>query len=118
MTVRYIISGVRNDKGFIRGAAFAKNDGAFPDDPKRAYALAESKAQRGTVELLFKDINLSPCAFSFFHDEKDIKTLEKNFLGIPKQGIGVSNWSGKGRPKYSSCLIKPERVMRVALKYF
>jgi uncharacterized protein (DUF2141 family) len=30
-------------------------------------------------------------AVSLFHDENDNKVLDKNFIGIPKEGIGTSN---------------------------
>lgn len=118
MTVTFEITGVRNDRGLVRGLAFMKNDGGFPETVDKAIGQAEVTAQKGTVKLVFKGIPASKAAFSFFHDEKEIGKIDKNFLGIPKCGVGASLWNGKGRPNYASCLVKVESEMQATLKYF
>ncbi len=118
MTVTFEISGVRNNKGMVRGLVFAKNDGGFPEATDKAIGQAEISAERGTVKLVFKNLTASKAAFSFFHDEKEIGKIAKNFLGIPKSGVGASNWNGKGRPNYASSLVKVEPEMQATLKYF
>lgn len=118
MTVTFEILGVRNAKGLVRGIAFSKNDGGFPEDVSRSIARAEVSATKGAVTLVFKNFPAKTAAFSFFHDEKKSGKIEKSFLGIPKSGVGASRWDGKGRPSYGKCLVKVTPSMQASLKYF
>lgn len=118
MTVTFEISGVRNAQGLVRGIAFSKNDGGFPEDVSKSIARTETIASKGTVKLVFKDFPAKSAAFSFFHDEKESGKIEKSFIGIPKSGVGASGWEGKGRPSYAKCLVKVTPSMQATLKYF
>lgn len=116
MKVRFQISGIKNNQGFVRGVAFTKEKG-FPENYHLATSMAETRAQKGTVHLTF-DLLEPHAAFAFFHDEKNIRRIEKNILGIPKNGITFTNWRGMGKPKFSSCLIKVTSSQDLKIKYF
>ena len=119
MKVTFTISGIRNNKGLVRGLAFSSNSSkGFPEDMQVSVAKAETKAASGSVTLVFDDVPTDTASFSFFHDEKSSGKIEKNFLGIPKSGVGASNWSGKGRPSFSKSLIKVSSEGQARLYYF
>ena len=114
--VTFQISGIRNSKGYVRGVAFT-NEKGFPENYKLATAMAEARSKKGTVQLSF-DITEEKAAFAFFHDEKNIRRVEKSLLGIPKNGITFTNWRGLSKPKFSSSLIKITPVHALKIKYF
>jgi len=41
--------------------------------------------------ITFNDLEDGKYALRYFHDENSNKELDKNFLGMPKEGIGFSN---------------------------
>ena len=118
MNVTFEITGVRNGLGKVRGLAFGKDNGGFPDEISKASAKAEVDAEKGSVKLTFYKLKIKEAAFSIFHDEKELGRIEKTFLGVPKQGIAVSNWKGLGKPTYKKSIVKLKPQMRVSLKYF
>lgn len=97
---------------------FVKDDRAFPEDFRRSSVMAEVKAKKGAVTLVFKGVKVQKAAFCFIHDEKMIGRLEKSFLGIPKQGITASNWNGRSKPKFASSLVEIQPKLEAKLKYF
>ncbi len=116
MKTTFHISGIRNDQGFVRGVAFTSAKG-FPEHHNLAVGIAEAKAKKGTVQLTF-DIEASHAAFAFFHDEKDIKRVEKTLLGLPKGGIVITNWNRFSKPKFASSLIQIAPTQKLKIKYF
>lgn len=118
MKVEFIVRGVRNANGLVRGLAFGGENEGFPEDQTKAIAQAYVRAEQGEVRLIFDEVPGLQAAFSFFHDEKGIGRIEKNFLGIPKSGVTASRWNGKGRPKFRSCLVPLDQKHLVSLKYF
>jgi len=119
MTITYQIHGVRNNHGYVRGAAFVQDNGGFPEDAQKATAVSQTVARTGSVSLTFKLPSYTThAAFAFYHDEKQIGRIEKGFFGIPKCGITLSNWNGRSRPKFSSAYTPLKKVMQAKLKYF
>jgi uncharacterized protein (DUF2141 family) len=53
-------------------------------------------AGTGNLTVMVKHIRNSTYAAAAFHDENSDKKVNSNFIGIPKEGIGVSN-NVKGR---------------------
>jgi uncharacterized protein (DUF2141 family) len=97
LTVRVI--GVRNAKGKIRVALFRSDEG-FPGDASKAFRLqnAPIDPQTLTSQIVLADLPAGEYAVSVFHDENLNEKLDKNLIGIPKEGYGASN--------------NPERKMR------
>lgn len=110
------ISGIRNDQGFVRGVAFTSSKG-FPENYHLAAGMAEAQAKKGTVQLTF-NLDASHAAFAFFHDEKDIKRVEKTLLGFPKGGIVITNWNRLSKPKFASSLVPITPKHKLKIKYF
>jgi uncharacterized protein (DUF2141 family) len=83
------IVGLHSDKGRVLVALYCGAAG-FPGEIKQACAsqVAHSKGRR--VRLVFEGIAAGEFAVSMFHDENANATLDRNFLGIPKEGWGTS----------------------------
>ena len=90
LTVR--VTGARNAKGKIRVALFRDSKG-FPNDASQAVhtQAADIDPQRLRAQVVFADLPAGAYAVSVFHDENMNEKLDKNFMGVPKEGYGASN---------------------------
>lgn len=90
LTVR--VTGARNTKGKIWVTVFQDAEG-FPDDPSKAVRQQSVDIDPNTMsaEVTFKDLPQGTFAVSVLHDENGNGKMDKNFVGIPKEGYGASN---------------------------
>src|SRR5580698_4315363 len=90
LTVRIV--GARNAKGKIRVALFRSAEG-FPGDASKAFRRENAPIDPRTLssQIVLADLPAGQYALSVFHDENLNETLDKNFMGIPKEGYGASN---------------------------
>jgi uncharacterized protein (DUF2141 family) len=88
--IKINISALNTDKGNVLVALFNTSNG-FPEDASKAYKTAKSKAVKGTKSIILTDIPPGNYAIAIFHDANDDGKMNKNMLGIPKEGYGVSN---------------------------
>lgn len=82
---------LKNDKGNLIVWIFTDED-AFPVKPQKAYktkivALESLKDNQIVIDSLKYDTY----AVSIVHDEDGNGEMNTNFLGMPKEGVGVSN---------------------------
>lgn len=66
---------------------------------------------KGTTRCVFKDVAPGTYAMTVIHDENDNGKLDKNFIGIPTEGYGVSNnrtYAMKA-PTWSECKFSVDR---------
>jgi uncharacterized protein (DUF2141 family) len=84
------LTGMRNTDGKISVNLFNKEDG-FPDDPETSYAWKTVNVDPDTVVIVFENLPYGEYAVSVLHDENNNGIMEKNFLGIPKEGFAFSN---------------------------
>ena len=87
--IRVEIIGVENEDGQVFIGLFNNNDG-FPDKG-REYKGAFVNAGTGTLRHTFTEIPSGDYAIAIFHDSNTNGRLDKNFLGIPKEGYGFSS---------------------------
>jgi uncharacterized protein (DUF2141 family) len=90
LTIRII--NARNANGLIRIALFESAEG-FPGDSSKALRTQPAKIdpQTLTAQAVFTDIPRGTYAVILFHDENGNGKLDKNLVGIPKEGYGASN---------------------------
>src|SRR5882762_7794381 len=90
------ISHIRNTKGKIWVALFQSAQG-FPEDDSKAFRIQESPIdpQTLTAQVVFANIPQGIYAVSTFHDENLNGKVDKNIIGIPKEGYGTSNNPGR-----------------------
>lgn len=92
--VQVTITGLRSTQGRIKAALF-RGDEAFPVDYDAAYAVKLTRAVEG-ARIVFRDVPAGEYAVSLYHDENRSGKLDTNFIGMPKEGVGVSR-NPKGR---------------------
>jgi uncharacterized protein (DUF2141 family) len=90
LTVR--VTGARNTKGKIWVTVFQDAQG-FPDDPSKAVRHQSVDIDPNTLsaQVTFKDVPQGTFAVSVLHDENGNGKMDKNFVGVPKEGYGASN---------------------------
>ena len=84
------ITGLKNDKGHLLLSLF-KEGGGFPDDAERAYRTLSLPIKNRQATGNFTDLPDGIYAIAILHDENDDARMNKNMLGIPKEGFGFSN---------------------------
>jgi uncharacterized protein (DUF2141 family) len=86
------LTNFKNADGVVRCALFQNQEG-FPKDTEKAIKSSESLIQNKDKKAIcqFEGLTLDECAVVSYHDEKQLERLETNWLGIPKNGIGISN---------------------------
>lgn len=89
-TLIVTIMGLRNYQGAINIAVFATAEG-FPDQPSAAVDKRIVKLADTDPVIEFNGLAFGEYAVSVFHDENTNQQLDKNWLGIPKEGVGFSH---------------------------
>jgi uncharacterized protein (DUF2141 family) len=90
LTVRVVSA--RNANGVIRVALFQNPEG-FPGDATKALCTQPATIDPRTLsaQIVFTEIPQGVYAVMVFHDENGNGKLDKNLVGIPKEGYGASN---------------------------
>ncbi len=88
-TLNVEISGINDIKGLMSIGLYS-NEKGFPDKGKE-YKGRDVKVTGQTVVYTFKDVSFDTYAIAIFHDTNSNGKLDKNFLGIPKEGYAFSN---------------------------
>lgn len=114
------ITGIKQGKGDILIAVFNAEEG-FPSDTKKAVELLRATPVDGIAELTVKTLAPGTYAVSLFQDTNGDGLLNTNFLGIPKEGYGVSNnaFNTFSAPTYKDASFQYPTVnlLNMALKY-
>lgn len=71
---------------------------------------------------MFPNVSAGIYAIAVMHDEKDNRRLDKNFLGVPTEGYGVSNNKtyAMSTPKWSESTFQVgarDVSLNISLKY-
>jgi uncharacterized protein (DUF2141 family) len=92
VSLTVVVTGARNVKGKVRAALFQSAKG-FPNDASQAIQTqaADIDPQSLSAKIVFTGLHDGTYAISVFHDENMNQKLDKNFMGIPKEGYGASN---------------------------
>ncbi len=88
--IRVSVTNVRNDRGFVLVSLF-KDGVGFPDNAEKAVKRIKLSISNGKAEILFSSLAAGTYAVAILHDENNDQKLNKNILGIPKEGFGFSN---------------------------
>jgi uncharacterized protein (DUF2141 family) len=89
--IRIRIDNLRNTSGLLGIALFTSAKG-FPDKPHRAFTATSMPASDPRCEeVVFENIPYGIYAVSVLHDENGNRTMDKTFIGVPKEGFGTSN---------------------------
>jgi uncharacterized protein (DUF2141 family) len=118
-TINVEISGVEDPKGLMSIGLYSKEKG-FPDDGKE-YKGTDVKVTGQTVVYTFKDVPFGTYAIAVFHDTNSNGKLDKNFLGIPKEGYAFSNnvFGTFGPPAFKDAFfgLAGSKMIKIKIRY-
>ncbi|MFZ9943328.1 MAG: DUF2141 domain-containing protein, partial [Bacteroidia bacterium] len=63
----------------------------FPGDERKAFKQSVIPVESNQVEQVYHDLPPGKYAVAIIHDANGNRKLDTNFMGIPKEGYGVSN---------------------------
>lgn len=111
------VTGLKSDRGFVRALLFSSAEG-FPEERAKAFEEVNVPAQKGAVTLVFKNWKGGRAVVAAIHDETNAGKIRKNLIGIPKDGIAISGWNQKGKPKFQDCVGELGGEITIPLKHF
>ena len=120
-TITVHITGLKNLEGKL-GVSLYNSKKGFPGKHQQAYASALKNVTGSTASVLFEHLPYGTYAVSIMHDENNNGKLDTNFIGMPKEGVGVSNNPkiGMGGPKFNDSVFPldtKELEVTVAMRY-
>ena len=85
------------------GVSLYASKKGFPDTPEISYSTLIKKITRTEDTVVFEKIPYGTYAISVLHDENSNGKMDKNWLGMPKEGCGISTNPkiGMGGPKFN-----------------
>lgn len=112
------INGIKNKKGTVNVAIYKSDD----DFQKEKFSYVSRIPADAMVTFVFDKVDYGKYAVAVYHDENENKKLDRNFLGMPKEGYGFSNnVKGKlGPPEFkdtSFTMTQPETNLSIQLIY-
>jgi uncharacterized protein (DUF2141 family) len=114
------VENIKEAKGTIRVGLF-KNEETFL---KKAVEGKVVKASSGQLTVRFENLNPGEYGISVFHDENENSELDKNVMGIPKEGFAFGNnaMGMFGPPSFNDAKVavpdKTKVTQLIKLKYF
>jgi uncharacterized protein (DUF2141 family) len=117
-TLDVTVTGIKHTRGTLLTCIYKDKTG-FPTCQKSATAIKQKSAiTGGTMRVRFTGLTPGAYAVSVHHDEDSDGKLKTNFIGMPKEGVGVSNNPG-GMPSYgkSTVNIGPGSAISVTMRY-
>ncbi len=108
--------GIKSNNGNLYIAIYNEEESFLKNPIKGTIVKIEDKK----ASITLKDIPTGVYAISAFHDSNNNNKLDTNFLGIPKEPIGMSNGATgfMGAPKYRDAKFKvtKDTKLTIALK--
>ena len=99
------VTGLKNTRGSLIACLWTEKSG-FPTCQKSPTAIKLKSAITGsTVKVTFPNVVPGSYAVSVQHDEDSDGKLKTNFIGMPKEGVGVSNNPG-GIPSFGKAEVR------------
>jgi uncharacterized protein (DUF2141 family) len=119
--IRVTVGNLRNTQGLVGVALFDTKQG-FPDKTEKAIEGHSVPAGDHCV-VEFANVPFGTYAVSVLHDENSNGRMDKNFIGIPREGFGTSNNPKirRGPPSFaesSFSLENNELAMKIDMNYF
>ncbi len=114
-----VVDNIKKADGEVIITIFNKQE----DFLKKYYRLISVPANEdGQVEAFFEGLPEGQYSVSVIHDENSNGELDKNLIGVPKEGFGFSNnkMGTFGPPSYKDCLVDVanKSEIKIVLKSF
>lgn len=113
------VEGVKDNVGKVAALLFSDAAG-FPNETAKAARKIQVDAKPGTTEIKFADLKPGRYAVCVIHDENQNAQLDRNFIGIPKEGVAISNGIRREKPTFEKAVIeiKEGDTVVLPLKYW
>ncbi|WP_070137950.1 DUF2141 domain-containing protein [Crocinitomix algicola] len=101
-TLKIAIKNIRSSKGRVSIGLY-KNDDAFQNDrPMKKIKISKSALKGGKLSYSL-DLPAGTYGLALLDDENSNDEMDSNFIGIPNEGYGFSNYvhSGMFKPSFS-----------------
>ncbi|HSZ24363.1 MAG TPA: DUF2141 domain-containing protein [Cytophagaceae bacterium] len=94
----------------------------FPTRPEKALRKIAAPVINNSATFVLESVPYGTYAISVFHDENNNNDMDRNFIGIPKEGVGASMDAkgSMGPPKFEDAkfLVKePYTNLKIKLDY-
>ncbi|MDQ3192710.1 MAG: DUF2141 domain-containing protein [Bacteroidota bacterium] len=101
--IELTIKGIRSSKGQLLLGVFKDNESFNKEKPYKGFKFSKKDIANGTLTVKF---NLEPGIYgmSLLDDENSNGKMDYNFIGIPQEGFGFSDY-------YHKALSKPDFEM-------
>jgi uncharacterized protein (DUF2141 family) len=115
------IGGFRNSEGVALVSIFRSPRG-FPDETSEAVANRRVMIAKRRATVVFEDLPCGIYAVTVHHDENDNGRMDRNWLGIPREGHGASKdpqglFGPPNFPESSFLLTSEDLVIKIFLRY-
>lgn len=118
--IRVIVRNFKSDEGKANVIMY-KDAYTFPDKPDRSFRTIWTTIKDGVVDITFQDIPYGEYAFAAYHDINDNHRLDLSFIGIPKEGVAISNDArGLFMPRFKDAKIVldgPVKTIEMKISY-
>jgi len=88
--IKVEVVGLHSADGDVKCALFNSSEG-FPADSSKAIKTTSATIHDGTAECDFDQVPSGEYGIAVYHDENSNGKLDRNFVGMPKEGVGASN---------------------------
>lgn len=112
------VDGLRASKGNVTVCLW-REAGEFPNCETGAPAARQSiAADARSVTVTFQTVAPGPLAISAFHDENGNGRFDSNMIGLPLEGVALSNNPKPrfGPPKFKASVMTPKPATPVVLR--
>lgn len=115
------IDGLKNKQGQVCASIFADSKG-FPNKRDRVLQRQCTKITDNTVKLTFENLKAGSYAVAVMHDHNNDLILNRNDLGMPREGFGFSRnpQVSTSPPKFGDAaflVAGPNTNIKIQLKY-
>ena len=100
--IKVDVVGLHSNDGEVHCALYSSADG-FPDSFAKAVKTTTARITNERAVCEFPAVTPGDYAISVFQDENSNGKLDRNFMGMPKEGVGASNDAkgSFGPPKFA-----------------
>ena len=105
--IKITVTKLRSNNGNVLVSLF-KDGVGYPDDATKAFRKTKLSITDKKASVLFSSLPSGVYSVSILHDVNDDQKMNKNGLGIPKEGYGFSNnvMGAFGPPSWSKSSFK------------
>ena len=121
--LKITITRLHSNEGVVLVSLF-KDGSGYPDDAAKAFGKEKGYIVEKSATVIFKSVPPGSYAVAILHDENNNQKMDKNMLGIPKEGYGFSNNASApfGPPSYKKASFthttNGQTEIQVKAKYF